>query len=107
MSELVQEAVKNLEAKAEAAVKAVEGEVEKKVEEVKEILISAEEKLVIREVENTFLKSRLEINRLEKQAEEAQRKFPAIIEGLKNKYKVDPAIFLFDSNKLAFIRKPQ
>jgi hypothetical protein len=69
------------------------------------ITITAEEKLAIRELENKFLKAQAEINRQQSAAQELQRNFPALIENLKAKYKVDPSDYIFDSNILEFRRK--
>ena len=109
-------------AEVKAEVKAVEMEAEAAVNTVKKVLntatgevthvatgavvaITAEEKLVIRELENKFLKTQMEITRLQSIAQEVQKNFPALIEQLKQKYVVDPATYVFDSAKLEFRRK--
>ena len=121
MSELV-EKVEDLASEVKAEVKAVETKVETAVKgavaEVKTVeekivhtaenavvAITAEEKLVIRELENKFLKTQMEITRLQSIAQEVQKNFPALIEQLKQKYVVDPATYVFDSAKLEFRRK--
>lgn len=69
------------------------------------IAITTEEKLAIREIENKFLKTQMEITRLQSVAQEVQKSFPSMVEQLKQKYVVDPATYLFDSAKLEFRRK--
>lgn len=121
MSELV-EKVEDLASEGKAEVEAVEKKVEAAVNTVAKVLdtatgevthvakgaviaITAEEKLVIRELENKFLKTQMEITRLQNVAQEVQKNFPMLIEQLKQKYVVDPATYVFDSAKLEFRRK--
>ena len=121
MSELV-EKVEDLASEGKAEVEAVEKKVEAAVNTVAKVLdtatgevthvakgaviaITAEEKLAIRELENKFLKTQMEITRLQNIAQEVQKNFPALIEQLKQKYVVDPATYVFDSIKLEFLRK--
>ena len=103
--------VKAVETKVETAVKSAVAEVKKVEEKIVHtaenavIAITAEEKLAIRELENKFLKTQMEITRLQNVAQEVQKNFPMLIEQLKQKYVVDPATYVFDSNKLEFRRK--
>jgi hypothetical protein len=67
--------------------------------------LSAEEKLIIREIENEYLKAQIEINRLSQITQSAQKKFTDTVEGLVKKYGVSPAEWLFDNVSLQFKRK--
>jgi copper chaperone CopZ len=95
----------------EAEVKKVEGEVVAEVKAVEKFVeatvqaISAEEKLGIREIENTYLKAQIEINRLSTITQKAQQDFTRAVEGLTKKYVVDPAAWLFDNIALEFRKK--
>lgn len=96
----VKSVVKAVEEKVEEVVGNVVHTAEKSV-----VTITAEEKLVIRELENKFLKTQMEITRLQNVAQEVQKNFPAAIEQLKKKYVIDPANFIFDVATLEFRRK--
>lgn len=91
----------NVESAVEGAVKAVEGapaaEVKALEAEIKTVEISVEEKLNIRNLENEFLKANLEINNLQKRISQIQSQFPAYVESLYKKYKVDVKKFNFNA----------
>jgi type IV secretory pathway VirB4 component len=99
----------------ETVVNAVEAEVVKVAEEVKaEVVkaverftqeITAEEKLVIREIENEYLKAQMEIQRLSQITQGAQKKFTDTVDSLVKKYAVSPAEWLFDNISLQFKKK--
>ena len=119
--------------KEEAAVKAVEGVVEKaavavetsaekvaartrrlgKTSEGKvasekaadRVDISDAEKLVVLRMENEFLKAQQQIAALQKQSEGIQKNFPEYIKTLASKYSVDLTTSLFDSVQGAFTKK--
>lgn len=74
-------------------------------EETTSILITAEEKLQVRQLENEFLKAQMETTRLQTIMQNLQKSFPAYIEMLKNKYKVDISKYNFDAVALQFTRK--
>ena len=103
----------------ENVVTAVEGEVksvaeavvaeaakveEKVVEAVKAatVEIKAEEQLVLRNAELTYLKSQMEIQRLSKVAEEQSKQYQAYVEGLFTKYGLDKLSYVFDGGVNAF-----
>jgi len=89
-----------------AAVEAAPAEVVAAVEaEVTRIEIAVEEKLNIRNIENEFLKTSAEMTRLQAVLSNLQKQFPAYIESLKNKYKVDITKYNFDAVTLGFVRK--
>jgi hypothetical protein len=100
----IQEVVKAVETE----VKAVEGEVvavaEKVIEKVTQEL-SAEEKLAIREIENTYLKAQMEISRLSQITQKAQADFTKTVEDLTKKYVINPAVWVFDNVSLTFRKK--
>ncbi len=95
----------------ETVVEEVKKEVVKVVEEVKTIAekvtqeLSAEEKLVIREIENSYLKAQVEITRLSAITQKAQSDFTTTVEQLTKSYAIDPAVWVFDNVKLQFTRK--
>lgn len=91
----VESAVKTIEGSPAAEVKAVEAE-------VKEILISTEEKLNIRNLENDFLKNTLELQRIQTAMSTTQKNFQGYIQSLATKYKVDEKFFQFDAIKQVF-----
>ena len=66
--------MKKVEGEVVAEAKKVEAAVEKVVEKVTQEL-SAEEKLAIREIENSYLKAQIEINRLSGITQKAQSRF--------------------------------
>jgi len=82
----------------------VKAEVVKVVEKATQEL-SAEEKLVIREIENEYLKAQIEINRLSQITQKAQKSFTDTVEGLVKKYAVSSAEWVFDNVSLTFKRK--
>jgi hypothetical protein len=89
--------------KVESEVKAEVAKVEKVVEKVLQEL-TAEEKLAIREIENTYLKAQMEIQRLSQITQKAQKDFTDTVEKLTKKYVVD-ATWLFDNVELVFKKK--
>ena len=103
----------------ENVVTAVEGEVksvaeavvaeaakveEKVVEAVKAatVEIKAEEQLVLRNAELTYLKSQMEIQRLSKVAEEQSKQYQTYVEGLYKTYALDKVDYIFDGAVNAF-----
>ena len=104
----VEQEVKKIATAVETAVapvaKAVKAEVAKVVEKTTQE-ITADEKLIIRELENGYLKAQIEINRLSQITQSAQKDFTANVEALTKKYVVDPASWVFDNVKLQFTRK--
>ena len=86
------------------AVEKVEAAVEKVVEKVLQEL-TADEKLAIREIENGYLKTQMEINRLSQITQKAQKDFTDKVEFLTKKYAVDPATWIFDNVELIFRKK--
>ena len=103
MSEVVNEVVAEVKS-VEGAVVAEVAKVEKAVEKVLQEL-TAEEKLAIREIENSYLKASMEIQRLSQTTQKAQQDFTATVERLTKKYVVDPATWLFDNVELVFKKK--
>jgi uncharacterized protein YqfB (UPF0267 family) len=91
-----------VKAEAEKAVTAVKAEAEKTVTE-----ISAEEKLALSQLENQFLKAQMEMTRLQNVIQDIQKRFPAQVDSLVKKYMLNPVEWIFDSGRLAFVRKPQ
>jgi hypothetical protein len=67
--------------------------------------ISADEKLVLREAENQYLKASMQIQALTQQTQAAQKKFTETVEGLGKKYELDVKAFQFDNVELKFVRK--
>lgn len=65
--------------------------------------ISADEKLVLREAENNYLKAQMQIQALTQQTTAAQKKFTETVEGLGKKYDIDPKVFQFDNVELKFV----
>jgi type IV secretory pathway VirB4 component len=98
--EKVKEEVKAVEAEVVKVVEAVLPEAKKLTQE-----ITAEEKLAIREIENLYLKTQMEIQRLSQITQKAQQDFTKTIEDLVKKYVVSPAEWVFDNLKLQFTRK--
>jgi uncharacterized protein (DUF342 family) len=100
----VQEVVKAVETE----VKKVEGEVvaaaEKVIERVTQELTS-DEKLAIREIENTYLKAQMEIQRFSQATQKAQGDFTATVERLTKKYVVPVETWVFDNVTLTFRKK--
>ena len=98
--EKVKEEVKAVEVEVVRVVEAVLPEAKKLTQE-----ITAEEKLAIREIENLYLKTQMEIQRLSQITQKAQQDFTKTIEDLVKKYVVSPAEWVFDNLKLQFTRK--
>jgi hypothetical protein len=96
---------------AKAAEEAVVAEAKEVVAEVvsavkaAKIEITAEEKLILRDIEIGFLKANMEIQRLQKQVEAAQKNFPAYIDQLTKKYAVSTEEYTFDGVALVFNKK--
>jgi len=103
MSEVVNEVVAEVK-KIEGEVVAEAVKVEKAVEKVLQEL-TAEEKLAIREIENSYLKASMEIQRLSQTTQKAQVDFTATVEHLTKKYLINPAEMLFDNVELVFKKK--
>jgi prophage antirepressor-like protein len=107
--------VKAVEEKVEAVVEAVKEEAKSVAEAVKtevapEVqkttqVISVDERLFIRELENSYLKAQMEISKLSQVTQGAQAKFTAKVEELTKKYAVDPAEWVFDNIELVFRKK--
>ncbi len=95
---------KKIEGEVVAEAKKVEAVVEKVVEKVLQEL-TTEEKLFIREIENNYLKTQMEINRLSQITQTAQRNYTVKVEELTKKYVVDPATWIFDNVELIFRKK--
>jgi hypothetical protein len=68
-------------------------------------VLSADEKLMIREVENSYLKAQMEIQRLSQITQKAQQDFTKIVEDLTRRYLLNPAEWLFDNVSLEFKKK--
>jgi hypothetical protein len=102
--EAVEAEVKKVEGEVVAEVKAVEAVVEKVIEKVTQEL-TADEKLAIREIENTYLKAQIEITRLSTITQKAQKDFTDTIEKYTKKYAVDPLVWIFDNVELIFRKK--
>ena len=100
----VESEVKKVEAEVVKVAEEVKAEAVKIVEKVRQEL-TAEEKLAIREIENSYLKAQVEINRLSQQTQQAQQQFTATVERLTKKYTVDPTLWLFDNVELLFKKK--
>ena len=110
--------IKAVEQKAEAVVAEVKTEVVKVAEEVKAEVVkvegevkkltqelTADEKLVIREIENAYLKAQIEINRLSQITKEAQQKFTTTVEGLAKNYVLNPVEWAFDNIELIWKKR--
>ena len=69
------------------------------------IEISTEEKLFGAKLENEFLRANMEIQRLTKIVENAQKQFPQFIEGLVKKYAINPATHQFHNIEQVFVKK--
>ena len=86
----------------ENVVKEVETEVKKEVEAVVEkveaavIEIKAEERLFLRECELEFLKSQVELQRLQKVAETKTKEYQSFVEKLVARYLIDKSKYVFD-----------
>lgn len=93
-----------VEEKVVETMKTVEEKVVKVVEKVFQELTS-EEKLAIREIENSYLKAQIEINRLSQVTQKAQGDFTAKVESLTKKYVIDPATWEFNNVDLIFRKK--
>jgi hypothetical protein len=90
--------------KVEAAVKAIEAKVVKFAEGAR-VEISVEEKFFVTKMENEFLKSQLEIQRLTKIVENTQKQYVAFLEGLTKKYAINPLTHMFNNIELVFTKK--
>jgi hypothetical protein len=103
--------VKAVEAEVKAEVVKVEGEVKAEVAKVEKAAekvlqeLTAEEKLIIREIENEYLKAQMEIQRLSIITQNAQKKFTETVEVLVKRYAVSPTEWIFDNISLQFKRK--
>ena len=90
--------VKAVETKVETVVAEVKKEVETVVEKVEAavIEIKAEERLFLRECELEFLKSQVELQRLQKVAETKTKEYQSFVEKLVAKYMIDKSKYVFD-----------
>lgn len=100
----VEKEVKAAEAKVEEVVSEVKAEVVKGMEKVRQELTDTE-KLAIREIENSYLKTTMEIQRLSQITQKAQQDFTKKVEELTKQYAIDPALWLFDNVALEFRKK--
>jgi hypothetical protein len=104
----VEQEVKKVAAAVETAVapvaKAVKAEVAKVVEKTTQELTDAE-KLAIRELENSYLKVQIEINRLSQITQKAQADFTTNVEALIKKYVTPTETWAFDNVQLLFRKK--
>jgi len=69
------------------------------------IELTAEEKFKIRDLETSFLKAQIEIERLQKTQKEVQDKFIPTINELTAKYGVSTADYQFDAVSLTFRKR--
>ena len=67
--------------------------------------ITADEKLVLREAENAYLKAQMQITQLSQQTQAAQKTFTEQVEKLGKTYSINPAEMQFDNVALKFVRK--
>ena len=100
----VKKAAVAVETAVAPVVKAVKAEVAKIVEKTTQEITDAE-KLAIREIENTYLKSQIEINRLSQITQKAQQDFTANVEALTKKYVVPAETWVFNNVSLIFQKK--
>jgi hypothetical protein len=103
----VKEVVSEVKAKVEKAVTAMIPEVVKGEAPAKKLVqeLTAEEKLVIRDIELEYLKAQMQINQLSQTTQSAQKKFTSMIEDLSKKYLINPAEMMFDNVELKFVAK--
>jgi hypothetical protein len=66
------------------------------------VAITTEEKLTLREIENEFLKVKIDIDQLTPKLQGAQKKFVATVDALVLKYKIDKTKMQFDGAALEF-----
>jgi flagellar biosynthesis/type III secretory pathway protein FliH len=97
----VQKAVAEVKTEAEKLAEAVKAGVEKGLVE-----LELADKFVVRDIENTFLKTQAEFNRLQQNLQAIQKQFPELVEKFSKKYLLDPAEWAFDAARLAFVKKP-
>jgi hypothetical protein len=69
--------------------------------------LTAEEKLVLREIENEYLKAQIQITTLSNTTQNAQKKFTTTVEGFGKKYDIIPAEMQFDNVALEFVAVPK
>jgi hypothetical protein len=93
-----------VENKTEGVLAAVESKADKIVAAVRIELTDAE-KLVIRNVENEYLKAQMELQRLSSVTQNASRQFTNTVESYVKKYAIDPAVHVFDTVELVFKKK--
>jgi uncharacterized protein YeeX (DUF496 family) len=93
LKEAVTEVIKETEAKVE------------KIEQAIRVEISDAEKLVVRNLENEFLKAQMEMQRLTATLKNIQEQFPKLVDTYVKKYALDPAVYVFDAVELAFKKK--
>ena len=97
-------AVEGVVVAAEGAAKAVDAKVDSFATEAR-IELTAEEKFFVTKLENDYLKAAMEIQRLTKTVESAQKQFPMFVEGLVKKYEINPATHVFNNIELVFTKK--
>lgn len=78
-----------------------------KPKEITEVSISVEEKLAVRDLELSFLKSQSQVQSLQASMADVQRNFTQYIENLSKKYSVDTKKFVFDAVSLSWKRLPE
>jgi hypothetical protein len=68
--------------------------------------LTAEEKLVLREIENEYLKAQIQITTLSNTTQNAQKKFTTTVEAFGKKYEIIPTEMQFDNVALEFVAIP-
>src|ERR1700691_1611374 len=68
--------------------------------------LTAEEKLVLREIENEYLKAQIQITTLSNTTQNAQKKFTATVEAFGKKYEMVPTQMQFDNVAFEFVAIP-
>jgi hypothetical protein len=81
---------------------APEGDVAVPAAKPANVAITTEEKLTLREIENEFLKVKIDIDQLTPKLQGAQKKFVATVDALVLKYKIDKTKMQFDGASLEF-----
>jgi len=119
IEQAVEQDVKAVEQKTESVVDSVENEVktvaediysgakhfetvvENEAKKVKDVL-TAEEKLVLRNIEMTFIKAQAEAQAAVQKVEQAQKDFTAKLQAFVTKYVIDPSVHTFDVAEQVF-----
>jgi len=97
----IESEVKTIEGEAVAEVKKVVAEVEK-VEKAAVVKITAEEKLVLADMELEYLKANQQIAQLTKITETKAKGYQEAVEGFLKKYGLDKATYIFNGVTRAF-----